>query len=181
MQETLIQKIIEKYGQLVFNIAYRFTGNYDDAKELSQEVFLKLLTKFDSKKSLSEKSLTSWLYKVIRNLYVNLITRNKIVSENFENDDSETNNIRHKIESIPDTKNNPEKLAEKNELEEIVKNGLQKLPDKFRITLILSDIEGLSYEEISKSLGCSIGTVRSRIHRGRKMMTDILQKYLKEI
>ena len=76
---------------------------------------------------------------------------------------------------IPDIESNPERLLLNDALEEYLQSALNKLPEEFRIAVIFADIEGLSYEEIAETMNCSIGTVRSRLHRGRKLLRHNIQ------
>ena len=73
---------------------------------------------------------------------------------------------------IPDNHSNPERIVMHDQLDGHIQAALNSLPKDFRMTVVLADIEGMSYEEISNAMGCSIGTVRSRLHRGRKLLRD---------
>ena len=166
------EQLIEGCQKRVFNIAYRMIGNYDDANELAQEVLLKA---FRSIKSFKGDSLFStWIYKVTANVCLDEIRRRKkrmVVSldEDIEYNDGEVKR------QIPDNSPTPDVEAETNELKKAVNKSIQELPDDYKSMIILRDIQGFSYDEISKIVNCPEGTVKSRINRARQALKKILQ------
>jgi RNA polymerase sigma-70 factor (ECF subfamily) len=170
---------IEAFEQLiigcekkVFNIAYRMIGNYDDANELAQEVFLKA---FKSIKNFKGDSLFStWIYKVTANVCLDEIRRrkNKVVISLDQDIELKEGEVKRQI---PDTAPTPEMEAETNEIKNAVNESIQQLPDDYKSMIILRDIQGFSYDEISKIVNCPEGTVKSRINRARQALKKILQ------
>lgn len=166
------EQLIEGCQKRVFNIAYRMIGNYDDANELAQEVLLKA---FRSIRSFKGDSLFStWIYKVTANVCLDEIRRRKkrmVVSldEEIEYNDGEVKR------QIPDKSPTPDVEAETNELKKAVNKSIQELPDDYRSMIVLRDIQGFSYDEISKIVNCPEGTVKSRINRARQALKKILQ------
>ena len=148
-------------------------GDYDEASELAQEAFLKA---YKSIKSFKGDSLFStWIYKITTNVCLDEIRRKKkkkliSLDEDIEHDGSEFKR------QIKDHSPGPESLAENNELKRMVKESINLLPEDYKIVIVLRDIQGFSYEEISRIIKCPIGTVKSRINRARRALKKILQK-----
>jgi RNA polymerase sigma-70 factor (ECF subfamily) len=168
-----IEKILHKFGKRVFNIAYRFTGNYTEAQDLAQEAFVKVIIAIRSGKCNTNLPMESYLYKIIKNIYIDGMRRKpkiQIVSIDEILPYTEKERIEFIRGSLPD----PETVMEKKILEDDIQRALKQIPLEFRMPVILADIEGFSYKEISKILNCRIGTVRSRIYRGRKTLAKIL-------
>lgn len=149
--------LVNKYSNLVFSIAYNFTADSDDANDVLQEVFIKFFKKLnDIEESFNIKS---WLVRVTKNHCIDAWRkkkRNNFINEFDENIDSESN--------TPE-----EELIEENK-REILEKSLSELDKDLKILIILRDIEGLSYEEISESLKIPIGTVKSRLNRARVLL-----------
>jgi RNA polymerase sigma-70 factor (ECF subfamily) len=150
-------------------MAYRMTGNRDDADDLTQEAYLRAYRSFDK----YDRALPfeNWFFRILSNLFVDKLRRKPKQTPlsldqsltNADGDDDFT------LE-VPDEASNPETQLLKDVLNEKLQNALAALPRDFRTAVLLCDVEGLSYEEIAKAMNTSIGTVRSRIHRGRLML-----------
>lgn len=170
---------IEAFEQLViscqkkvFNIAYRMIGNYEDANELAQEVFLKAFRSI--KKFKGDSLFSTWIYKVTANVCLDEIRKRKkkvVISldREIEFNDGEVKR------QIPDNAPTPDMEAETNELKSAVNESIAQLPDDYKSMIILRDIQGFSYDEISKIVNCPEGTVKSRINRARQALKKILQ------
>jgi len=163
-------RLVQRYHKQAYNIAYRLTGNNADAEDLVQEAFLRAFRFFGHYRR--DLPFENWLYRIMSNLFVDELRRRpkaKIYSLDnpITNGDSGDNNA---YLEIPDSRENPERVVLHEELDEQIQKALATLPPDFRMTVILADIEGMSYEEISETMRCSLGTVRSRLHRGRKML-----------
>lgn len=168
-------ELVHKYHKQAYNIAYRMTGNHADAEDLTQDTFLKAYRFFERYNR--EMPFDNWLYRIMSNIFVDWLRRRpkaqfRSLDEPVRQEEGET------ALEIPDTAEGPESLALSSELDAELQKALNQIPEDFRLTVILSDIEGLSYEEISEVMGCSIGTVRSRLHRGRKLLRNKLKAYL---
>lgn len=170
---------IEAFEQLiigcqkkVFNIAYRMIGNYDDANELAQEVFLKAFRSI--KKFKGDSLFSTWIYKVTANVCLDEIRKRKkkvVISldQQIEFNDGEVKR------QIPDSAPTPDMEAETNELKNVVNESIAQLNEDYKSMIILRDIQGLSYDEISKIVNCPEGTVKSRINRARQALKKVLQ------
>lgn len=163
-------RLVERYHKQAYNIAYRLTGNHADAEDLTQEAFVRAFRFFDNYRR--DLPFENWLFRIISNLFVDDLRRKpkaKIHSLDapLNGDASGDGNTYFEV---PDSRENPERVVLHEELDERIQRALEALPADFRMTVVLADIEGMSYEEISETMKCSLGTVRSRLHRGRKIL-----------
>jgi len=174
--EKAFAEIILHYQKRVFNIAYRMLGNMEEAKDLAQEVFL---TVFESVKDLREEvKFGAWLTQITLNH-----CRNRwkyLKRRQYFNSDSYEDRIEGEGEAIPSSvtypSDNPESLYEKKMIQQFIQKGLLKLKEDQRELLILRDLQGFSYEEIGRIFQLSEGTVKSKLHRARMSLKEILQK-----
>ncbi|MEI6431793.1 MAG: sigma-70 family RNA polymerase sigma factor [bacterium] len=166
--------LVKRYHKQAYNIAYRLTGNHADAEDLTQEAFVRAFRFFDNYRR--DLPFENWLYRIISNLFVDDLRRKpKARIHSLDAPvNGDANSESNAFFEIPDTRDNPERVVLHEELDEKIQKALSALPADFRTTVILADIEGLSYEEISEKMGCSLGTVRSRLHRGRKLLRSRL-------
>ena len=158
---------------ILHNYALRMTSNADDANDLVQETYLKAYRFWD--KYEKGTNIRAWLFRIMKNSYINRYRK-----ETKEPETVDYNEIQNFYNSIRYESSDPNDLQEKifgGLLEDDVARAIEFLPEDFRTVVILCDIEGLSYEEIADFVDCPIGTVRSRLHRGRKMLRAKLFKY----
>jgi len=168
------ERLIEVYQKRVFNIALRMIGNYDDASDLAQEVFIRVYKAINNFKE--QSSFSTWIYRITTNVCLDELRKRKnkkIVSldEYIKYDDSE---MKRQIESDEPS---PEVLTERIEVQKIVSNAINMLSGEHRTAIVLRDIQGFSYEEIAGILKCPEGTVKSRINRARQALKEILIKH----
>lgn len=168
-------RLVEKHHKQAYNVAYRMTGNHADAEDLTQDTFLKAYRFFGNYHR--DMPFENWLYRIMSNMFVDWLRRRpkahiRSLDEPIRQEEGET------TLDLPDTGDGPESLMLSHELDNEMQAALNTLPKDFRTAVILSDLEGLSYEEISEVMGSSIGTVRSRLHRGRKLLRDKLKPYM---
>jgi len=155
------------------------TGNHSDAEDLTQEAFVRAFRFFGNYRR--DWPFDNWLYKIMSNLFVDDLRRRPKKQGPSLDQPLDTGNAGDDVYlEIPDFASNPEKLVMSQELDEHVQRALNCLPKDFRLTVVLADIEGLSYEEISEAMHCSLGTVRSRLHRGRKLLRSKILAFQKE-
>lgn len=169
------ERIISDYQNVVYSVAYRYADNAEDAADMSQEIFLKM---FKSINTFQFKSkLSTWIYRVATNTCIDLVKKANrdgstySINEGYENSDGDT-----RYSEITDDSSQPDIVAEKSEMRDIINTAISGLNEDYRTVIILRDIQGLSYDEISEIIGCSVGTVKSRISRGRKNLREILLK-----
>jgi RNA polymerase sigma-70 factor (ECF subfamily) len=168
-------ELVYRYYQQAYNIAYRLTGNAADAEDLVQEAFLRAYRFFDR----YDRSMPfmNWFNRILTNLYIDEYRRRGrlrtvSIDEVYSNEDGDEGTTM----DIPDSAPNPLERALSNEYREAIHEALQHLSPEFRVAVVLADLEGYSYEEIAEITKTSIGTVRSRIHRGRKQLRDQIKK-----
>ncbi|MFQ3548774.1 MAG: sigma-70 family RNA polymerase sigma factor [Armatimonadota bacterium] len=165
-------RLVEKYHRQAYNIAYRMAGNHADAEDLVQEAFIKAFRFFDQYKR--ELPFDSWLYKILSNVFIDKLRRKpkapiRSLDQPIDLGDGETQF------EVADKADGPEKAVLSMEMDSRIQDALSSMPEVFRLTVIYADIEGFSYEEIAEATNTNVGTVRSRLHRGRKMLKDILK------
>jgi len=166
------EQLISKYEKKVYNIALRAVDNHADASDLAQEVFIRVFKSIGNFKE--QASFSTWLYKITTNVCLDEIRRRRkrntvSLEEEIRLESSE---IKRQYES---TDLRPDETAEKNELRQMVKEAIGKLSAEHRMAIILRDIHGFSYDEMSKIMCCPEGTVKSRINRARLALKNILK------
>ena len=161
---------------VLYNFALRTTGNQDDAHDLLQETYLKAYRFWD--KYEKGTNIRAWLFRIMKNSYINRYRKETKEPDKVDYEDIE--NFYNTIRAESTDPNDLQKQLYGNLLGDEVTKALQELPDDFRTVVILCDIEGLTYEEIAEFVECPIGTVRSRLHRGRKLLQAELFEYAKQ-
>ncbi len=154
------EEVARRYGRTIYNFAYRLTGNPDDAADLVQEVLLRVRKGLHS---YTPGSFEGWLWRITRNAFVDEVRRRQRRPTSPLPDDD-------RIGGSPE----PDEALASYRLGEDVQRALLELPYEFREAVVLCDVVGLAYEDIAEAVGVPIGTVRSRIHRGRKMLRELL-------
>lgn len=156
--EIAWEQIIQRYKRKVFGIAYKFTGRFEEAEDLTQEVFFKVYKALDSYKR--EQEFSWWLVSISRNACIDYYRSVKRERKVLSGDLTDLKNFRFQGLS-------PQGNLEAAERSKTLRQSLNELPDDLRVVLILRDLKGLSYREIADQLSLAEGTVKSRIHRGR--------------
>jgi RNA polymerase sigma-70 factor (ECF subfamily) len=162
--------LVNRFHRQAYNVAYRMTGNHADAEDLTQESFLRAYRFFDRYNR--DMPFENWLFRIMSRVFVDeLRKRPKYKTQSLDQPlNAADSGEADLMLEIPDFDSNPANMVLAEALDERLQRSLDSLPDEFRIAVILADIEGLSYEEIGEAMGCSLGTVRSRLHRGRKLL-----------
>lgn len=161
-----LSELVKKYEQTIYNFAFKICRNKDRAEHTMQETFLSMiknLHQFDNKSKLS-----TWLYTIVANHCLMLARSSK--KYGFTSLDDEDATIDES--NITDWKISPDRIAENNELKEILDEAIQKLPADYRIVFLLRDVEGLSTEETGKITDLSVPAVKSRLHRARSFLRN---------
>lgn len=165
-------KLVQRHHKQAYNVAYRLTGNHNDAEDLTQEAFVRAFRFFDNYRR--ELPFENWLFRIMSNLFIDETRRrSKIKTQSIDAPIAGTDLMLE----IPDEREQPESQVLHEELDEEIQKALMTLPPDFKMAVILADIEGLSYEEIAQAMNCSLGTVRSRLHRGRRLLRNKLAKF----
>jgi len=171
------EKEVVDHEKALYHFAYRLCGNPEDAQDLLQEGLLKAYRSYNRFKK--GTSFDRWVFQIIYRSFVDLYRKKKRRPFISSLNETSPHLEQEKPPEVPDYSALPEEMALKQELGATIQKSLLKLPDEFRAAVILCDIQGFSYEEISQILQCSLGTVRSRIHRGRRLLREFLRPYLK--
>jgi RNA polymerase sigma-70 factor (ECF subfamily) len=157
-------EIVREHSSRVFRLAYRLTGNRHDAEDLTQEVFVRV---FRSLSTYTPGTFEGWLHRITTNLFLDRARRKqRIRFEGFPDDAPE------RMASDEPT---PAATYDDRLLDADIQVALDSLPPEYKAAVVLCDIEGMTYEEISAALNIKIGTVRSRIHRGRAQLRNALE------
>ena len=156
------EEVARSHGRFIYTVAYRLTGNHDEAQDLVQEVLLRVRRGLASYRP---GSMEAWLSRITTNAFLDEVRRKK----------------RRPLEVVPDlperltgTDQEPLDVLDTSRLPEHIQEALKALPIEFRSAVVLCDVVGLNYQEIAESLDVPVGTVRSRIHRGRAQLRVML-------
>ena len=169
------EKLVKPHEDALFAGALRFTSNRADAEDLLQETFLRGYIGF--KRSQEIEKPKAWLFKIMTNAYINRYHKKQRQPTRVSYDEG----LDHRIDEIfTPSYDDPQAEFFARFFDSEVKDALDSLPEQFRQAVVLCDISGLTYEEISNVLDCPLGTVRSRISRGREMLFRKLQRYAQE-
>ncbi len=156
------EEVARSHGRFLYTVAYRLTGNREDAEDLVQEVLLRVRRGLET---YQPGSMEGWLSRIATNAFLDDVRRKKRRPEDLLPEDPDW--------VLPPSSAADEALAAEM-LPDDIQAALARLPDDFRAAVVLCDVVGLSYQEIGESLGVPVGTVRSRIHRGRAMLRKAL-------
>jgi RNA polymerase sigma-70 factor (ECF subfamily) len=151
------EEIARDHGRFLFNVAYRLTGNEHDAQDLAQEALLRVRAGL---RTYEPRSLEGWLARIVTNLFLDDVRRRRRRPVDALPDDV----LGERVPSAPPADEASERLSD------AAQRALTALPDDYRAAVVLCDVVGMSYDEISDALGIPAGTVRSRIHRGRRLL-----------
>lgn len=163
--EKAFRQLFERYQNRIFNLAYRYTGSFHDAEEITQDVFLKV---YKSAHNFRHGSgLGTWLYRITINTAMNFKRKKRIATESL---DQITEPGQNREEPAAATAYNPEEIYKRKKREESIRAALDYLPSNQRAAFVLAKYEGLTYLEISKVLSVSVAAVESLIYRARQSL-----------
>ncbi|MFV0425886.1 MAG: RNA polymerase sigma factor SigE [Beutenbergiaceae bacterium] len=157
------EQVVTEHSDRVYRLAYRLTGNRADAEDLTQETFVRV---FRSLHTYKPGTFAGWLHRITTNLFLDGARRRSRLRFDA---------LGESAERVPAAeRQSPERGFEHDNLDLDIQQALNALKPQFRAPVVLCDIEGLSYDEIAQALGISTGTVRSRIHRARTQLRNML-------
>ena len=157
-------ELVAEHADGVYRLAYRLSGNQHDAEDLTQETFMRVFRSLDKYQA---GTFQGWLHRITTNLFLDMVRhRSKIRMEALPED----------YERVPGTDMTPEQAYSVANLDPALQSALDNLAPDFRVAVVLCDVVGMSYDEIAETLGVKMGTVRSRIHRGRSQLRAALEK-----
>ena len=156
-------EVVENHSDRVFRLAYRLTGNRPDAEDLTQEVFVRVFRSLDS---YTPGTFEGWLHRITTNLFLDGARRKQRIRFDALSDERAA-----RLQSASPA---PDAAYADQRFDDDIESALATLPPDFRAAVVLCDVEGLTYEEIAEIMDAKLGTVRSRIHRGRGMLRKAL-------
>lgn len=158
------EDVVREHGDRVYRLAYRLAGNQHDAEDITQETFIRV---FKSLANYQPGTFEGWLHRITTNLFLDMVRRrSRLRMEGLPDDD----------DRLAGDDPSPEEIYSDTHLDPDLQEALDQLAPEFRAAVVLCDVEGLSYEEIGATLGVKLGTVRSRIHRGRQALRAELER-----
>ena len=157
------EQVVERHSDRVYRLAYRLTGDRHDAEDLTQEGFVRVFRSLDS---YTPGTFEGWLHRITTNLFPDQARRRQRIRFDALSDE--------RAGRLTSNAPTPDAAYADRTFDDDVEAALATLPPDFRAAVVLCDVEGLSYDEIAEILGAKIGTVRSRIHRGRAMLRKAL-------
>ncbi len=157
------EEVVTEHSARVYRLAYRLTGNVHDAEDLTHDVFLRV---FRSLGSYRPGTFEGWLHRITTNVFLDKMRRKQRIRFDALSDESAAR--------LPSRERSPEQSYVDAHFDDDIQRALDALAPDFRAAVVLCDIEGLSYEEIAATLDVKLGTVRSRIHRGRAQLREAL-------
>ena len=162
-QELSWERIVEEHSDRVYRLAYRLTGDRHDAEDLTQEVFVRVFRSLDR---YTPGTFEGWLHRITTNLFLDQARRKQRIRFDALSDE--------RAARLASASPSPDAAYADQRFDDDVEAALATLPPDFRAAVVLCDVEGLTYEEIAEILGAKLGTVRSRISRGRAMLRQAL-------
>jgi RNA polymerase sigma-70 factor (ECF subfamily) len=156
-------EVVREHADRVYRLAFRLAGNRADAEDLTQETFVRV---FRSLAQYSPGTFEGWLHRITTNLFLDMVRRRQRIRFDALPEDAG--------DRLAGTDAGPEQVYDEMHLDPEIQAALDDLPPDFRVAVVLCDLEQLSYEEIAATLGIKVGTVRSRIHRGRVLLREAL-------
>jgi RNA polymerase sigma-70 factor (ECF subfamily) len=156
-------EVVREHADRVYRLAYRLSGNRADAEDLTQETFVRV---FKSLAEYTPGTFEGWLHRITTNLFLDMVRRRQRIRFDALPDDAG--------DRLASRQAGPEQTYDEMHLDPEIQRALDALPADFRVAVVLCDLEQLSYEEIAATLGVKVGTVRSRIHRGRVLLRQAL-------
>jgi len=169
---ALFDDLVRRSHKQAYSLAYRLTGNLSEAEDLVQESFVRAYRFFHRYDD--NLPFTSWLYRIMTNAHIDMVRRRgRLKTTSIENAGTDGTSTWE----LPDPEASPDKLMLQGALDEPVQKALLAMTAEFRTAVLLADVEGLAYEEVAEIMKTSVGTVRSRIHRGRKQLRTHLLKH----
>jgi len=173
---SAFDQLILKYRERVYSVVYNLCGNREDGADLAQTTFIKAFQSIN--RFQGQASFFTWLYRIAVNATLTHLRKNRLRTFFSFDRISEEDRSSEVIEALTDKTGADRELFVK-ELQEKLNEALQKLSIKHRMVITLFEIDGLSHSEIAEIMGCSVGTVRSRLHYAKQLLQAELQSYLR--
>ncbi|OGS47239.1 MAG: hypothetical protein A2539_10625 [Elusimicrobia bacterium RIFOXYD2_FULL_34_15] len=161
------EKLISDHLQSIYNLSYQLIGNEADARDLSQEVIIKIFNSIGNFRG--DSLFSTWIWRIVHNTFL----------DEFKKSYKKITSVTDPIDSMPwlaQNDDSPLEEAEKNEFREKFEKALLEVPLKYRLVIIMYNLQGFSYNEIAETVNCSVATVKSRLSYGRNLLRKVLLK-----
>ena len=168
--------LVRRHQDRAFNLAYQMVRNREDALDVAQEAFARAFASLQNFKG--DASFATWLHRIVVNLAIDSLRRKQRGGETSYDD---TRAAPGEQEVDPSSPDNPAEALEAKQVRKLLARGIAGLPPAQRAVLVLREIEGMSYEEISRSVGCTLGTVMSRLFYARRKLRQALRGCLGDL
>ena len=172
---SAFEELVIIYQDKVYSHCHYLAGNPDDAQDLAQDVFVQAFKGVGSFRN--DADFGTWLHRITVNLWINFCRRNKKVIT-FSIDEPLYTQESEMARELAASQESPLEIVERSEFNGMVQQALNRLLPEYRTVLVLREMEGYNYDEIAAALGCSLGTVKSRINRGRKALKKEVEKLM---
>jgi len=168
--------LVRRHQDRVFNVAYQVVRNREDALDVAQDAFVKAFASLPSFKG--EASFSTWTHRIVVNLAIDCLRRRRRAGPTEYDDRKAASEEGAARLAAPD---DPQSALETRQIRSILARGIEALPPLHRAVLILREVEGLSYEEIARAVGCSLGTVMSRLFHARRKLQKVMEPNLDDL
>lgn len=164
-------ELIARYERRTYNLAYRLMGNHADASDAAQEALVRICVRLDNFRG--DSAFSTWLFRVVTNTCLDELRRRGRL-RHASLDEALPLEEGAVLRQATDTGEGPVEYAERQEVQAAVQRAINRLPDEYRVVIILRDLQGLTYQEIAAALGTTLGTIKSRLHRARQALRVII-------
>lgn len=174
--------LVRRYQDRIYNLAYRYVGNHEDALDLTQETFIKAFAKLSEFRGRSK--FYTWLYRIAVNVCIDFRRRrhiNSVYWDDIKPSEMDPFEVDESAEhyDVPSEDGDPEGRVLGSELRMKVREAVESLPKQLKVVLLLREYDGMSYEEIARIVGCRVGTVKSRLFQARELLKRMLAPYIR--
>jgi len=174
--EDAWKELVQRFQKKVWHVAFQFTGRADEAEELSQEIFLHLLAALGSFDR--EGNLSAWVHRVARNFAIDHYRRRRRERSLVESREDPEERLRAARDTSP--RSDPYRAVEEKDLAGWLRAAIDRLPAELGQAVVMRDLQEMTYDEMATSLGIPLGTVKSRINRGRIELAKLLKRRRRE-
>jgi RNA polymerase sigma-70 factor, ECF subfamily len=173
-----LESLVKRYQKIVISMLYQLAPDWNDIADLAQEVFIRVYKHIGSLRN--PKTFRAWLNQITINLFYDELRKRprKVATVSLDRGLDDDDDF---AREFPDLSQGPDEIVLNQELAAFIKQAMDELPEQFRIVIVLRELQGLSYEEIAESLGCELGTVKSRIARARARLQIMLKNYVEKL
>lgn len=186
-EAKFFQSLVRRYQHRIYNAAFRILGNMQEAEEVAQETFIKVLQNLE--KFENRASFSSWMFRITHNLCIDTLRANQrkgrrqaisFDPQSIKEPEEVSEVSLGVVTQIATRELGPAQKADHAEEQKLIAASLWQLPESQRAVIVMHDIEGFSYQEIADIIGTNVGTVRSRLHYGRLKLKELLSEYFQK-